>query len=586
MKSLKRKRQTKYRELIREFILKIAVVSLIAALNWAGISAIGKTFAYFSDSENSNANTYQTGTLDFSLRSGQSNFVPQEKVSNLKPGDSVARDIYIKKEGSLPFKYTAHTEPATTCDLILYNALQLKVWYNYYTATPTSPNYHENRVMALKYNGLLKDFNLRALNLDDPDLQIPNGHPYFENNFYGPDEHWFYATEIILPPDVSAELQDKSCEFKFVFDGWQTDFATSSAGFTDTESITSTISTGNWMPGVSVTHPNGGETWYLVPNGWPGGDPIKSALCIALGMNSQCQYPIRWQATNPIGDDNDLLINIEFSADSGADWMTPPIATSTSNTGEYWWKPPFDTGYITDNGRIKVTATNKDYSFLTNFDISDNDFCPPMINSEEEAIQLLASLNGVSPSAELSILGIGSNDGSTGDPISGEAPGSTEETVTSTQETPTTTKETTTTTEAMTTENITATESTTTESTTTEEATNNEEMASPEATTTEATTTEEATITGQETTTTTSASSEQATEEATTSDETATTAEETVPEPTPTNPETILVEPVTLPGDISLDDDSGSDNNDSEPRGDDGGVDDGPASTTNESGTN
>ena len=397
---LKRKKIKLDQKMIKKSALKILIVLILIGLNWTWLLAVGRTFAYFNDTEDSDANTYQAGILDFSLRSGQSNFAPTETALNMKPGDTVSRDVYIKKEGSLPFKYTAVSEPvAGSCDLELYEALQLKVWYNYYTATPTAPNYHEFRTMVPKYDGLLKDFDLRSLNPDDPDLQIPNSHNYFDNLFYGSDEHWFYASEIILPSEISAELQNKSCDFKFVFDAWQTDFTMNSGGFTDTESITSTISTGNWMPDVTVMYPDGGEVWYLIPNNWPQ-NPSQSALCESLGMNSQCQYPIDWVATNKIGPDIDLLIDIYYSVDSGASWMSPPITLGTSNDGRYWWKPPFDTSYITENGRVKVVATHKDYSFLTDFDISDNDFCPPMISNEAEAMALLASLNNVVPSTE------------------------------------------------------------------------------------------------------------------------------------------------------------------------------------------
>ena len=159
-------------EIFRKSILKIVVFLMIVVLNWMGISAIGRTFSYFSDTENSPGNSYQAGTLDFSLRSGQNNFVPAEKASNMKPGDSVARDIYIKKEGELSFKYNAVSEPVDgECDSELYDALQMKIYYNYYTAAPSEPNYQENRTMVLKYNGPLKDFNLRDLT-NDPDLQI------------------------------------------------------------------------------------------------------------------------------------------------------------------------------------------------------------------------------------------------------------------------------------------------------------------------------------------------------------------------------------------------------------------------------
>ena len=169
----KRKKRPKINNIVKNSILKIAVFSLFVGLNWAGLSAVIETIGYYNDTEDSPANTYQAGALDFSLRSGQSNFVPLETALNMKPGDTVARDIYIKKEGILPFKYTAVSEPVEgSCDIELYNALQLKIWYNWYDATPTAPNYHEYRHMDLKYDGLLKDFDLRALNPDDPDLQI------------------------------------------------------------------------------------------------------------------------------------------------------------------------------------------------------------------------------------------------------------------------------------------------------------------------------------------------------------------------------------------------------------------------------
>ena len=46
---------------------KIILLLLIIGLNWSGISAIGETFAFFSDAENSTNNIFQAGTLGFSL---------------------------------------------------------------------------------------------------------------------------------------------------------------------------------------------------------------------------------------------------------------------------------------------------------------------------------------------------------------------------------------------------------------------------------------------------------------------------------------------------------------------------------------
>jgi len=230
---------------MKKLLIKTSCVVLIICLNWAGLSAIGETMAYFNDTENTNTNSLEIGTLDFSLRSGQGNFSPSIKTGNMMPGDSVTRDIYIKKDGSLPFKYQAHSESILgSCDEDFYNALELKVWYNYYhTQEPSSPNYHEYRTMALKYSGSLKDFDL----INDSDLQIPNSHDYFNNSFYQENEHWFYF-QISLPSDALADLQNKACEFKFVFEGWQDNVDNyGDGGFTDVEEIISILQSGRWI---------------------------------------------------------------------------------------------------------------------------------------------------------------------------------------------------------------------------------------------------------------------------------------------------------------------------------------------------
>ena len=216
--------------MIKKSISKILIILIFFGLNWAGISAIGETFAYFSDTENSNSNTYQTGTLDFSLRSGQTNFVPPEIANNMSPGESVTRDIYIKKDGSLPFQYDSHSEPTpstSSCDLEFYDLLELKVWYNWYDDI--------GKHMDLKYDGFLKDFDFAI----DTDLQIPNSHPYYYNVFYGPNEHWFYFR--VTYPSEASKLTGQQCEFKFIFEGWQTNLVNSSSGFSDTEEIHSTL---------------------------------------------------------------------------------------------------------------------------------------------------------------------------------------------------------------------------------------------------------------------------------------------------------------------------------------------------------
>ena len=194
---------------MKKSISKIITLLTVFGFIQAGIFGIGNTNAYFVDEEISQGNNYSAGILDLSLRSGQTNFVPPEIANDMDPGESVARDIYIKKEGSLPFQYDARSEPILgECDLEFYNLLELKVWYNWYDDI--------EKHMDLKYNGLLKDFDL----ITDSDLQVPNSHPYYSNVFYGPDEHWFYFS--IAYPLEAPELTGQQCQFKFAFNGWQT----------------------------------------------------------------------------------------------------------------------------------------------------------------------------------------------------------------------------------------------------------------------------------------------------------------------------------------------------------------------------
>ncbi len=215
-------------------VFKLFVFLLIVSLNWSGAFGFSYTYAYFNDGELSLNNSLVTGTLDFSLRSGQPNFVPPEFASNLNPGQAVARDIYVKKEGSLPLSYGVYSEPvAGSCDLEFYNVLELRVWYNYYINEPSYPGDHSNRIMVKKYQGPLKDFDIDPGNID---FQIPNSiRPHFSNNFYGENEQWLYFQ--VVYPEEAEKLFEKSCEFKFVFEGEQI----GGNGFSDQEEIYSTL---------------------------------------------------------------------------------------------------------------------------------------------------------------------------------------------------------------------------------------------------------------------------------------------------------------------------------------------------------
>ena len=304
--------------------LKIIMIAIIIALGCLGILTIGKTVAYFNDDETSSENIYSAGTLDFSLDSS---------------GDDASRDVNIINNGTLGFQYRVKTDNISGK---LCNYLNL------------SADLEGTSV----YIGPLSSFDYEA------------------GEFSDLTDNWHFTTSLDSnDPDLDSndpDLQDKTCSFDLVFDAVQID----GTGFSDQEIISNSIASNNWLPIVDLTYPVGGETWYIVPDSCSS-IPACASWCENHGMNANCEYPITWTATNQIGPHSDLLIDLYFSRDSGASWLTQ-IASGEENDGEFWWKIPYNTDYVTDHARIKVKATHKVYSSLWADDMS-GDFCPPML---------------------------------------------------------------------------------------------------------------------------------------------------------------------------------------------------------------
>ncbi len=77
--------------LAQKSAMKITAGILIISLNWLGIFAIGRTTAYFIDSEISQGNIFSAGTLDFSLTSPTDDFVPQDECDDSDNEDDIGR---------------------------------------------------------------------------------------------------------------------------------------------------------------------------------------------------------------------------------------------------------------------------------------------------------------------------------------------------------------------------------------------------------------------------------------------------------------------------------------------------------------
>jgi len=131
------------------------------------------------------------------------------------------------------------------------------------------------------------------------------------------------------------------------------------------------------LPEVQVIWPNGNEILYV-------------------GRT----YTLKWTAVNHNGLDSDLKIDIWYSKDSGNSWAS--IVKGTENDGSFDWRIPLclDDGkggcYYTPshNARIKVMAFGPENFMVQDWDMSDNDFCPPIDYSllTPEEIEILKEM--------------------------------------------------------------------------------------------------------------------------------------------------------------------------------------------------
>lgn len=245
--TMKEKRNKKKETLggIGKKVMRFCRISFCLALVVA-LSSVETTSSFFSDIETSSI-SMEAGTLEMELRSGQSNFSPSSRADNLKPGESIARDIYVGKTGSLPLRYGATVQKDPTCDTNLFEGLNLRVYYNFYhTQNPEYPSYHQYRTMKTVYDGKLSDFALNDSVPNDDDLQIPNANPHFNNRFYEENEHWLYF-RVELPVGAADSLQNKNCAFDFNFESWQTSNSDSTSGFHDKASLSNGITTNIWV---------------------------------------------------------------------------------------------------------------------------------------------------------------------------------------------------------------------------------------------------------------------------------------------------------------------------------------------------
>src|SRR3989344_9569449 len=180
------------------------VILLIIGLNGGRLSAVGYTAAFYTDTEVSNANLIVTGKLDFIL--DEESWTPAGEELDLRPGDSVSREITIIDDHGIDFKYIVFPEK-TDGNNDFCNALELDARLE----------------GVLQYSGPLFDF-LSAT-----------------TTFSTTTDDWKFNVSL---PAISPEFNNKSCRFDFVFSGWQEEFPNEGEGYNDQERSSNIIQTG------------------------------------------------------------------------------------------------------------------------------------------------------------------------------------------------------------------------------------------------------------------------------------------------------------------------------------------------------
>ena len=191
---------------------KIGFFAVMICFAFYGMSILSGTSSYYNDTENSNANTFSAGTLDFSL-SSVGDFSP----TTLNKSESAVRTINLNQNGSLGFQYSARVS-ALSGDICNYLDL---------TATLDGVGV---------YSGLLKNF------------------VYGSTTFSAP-EQWIFTAK--LQAGAPDSIQGTTCNFDFVFNGTQI----GGVGFSDQETINNNVAAKYWNPPVVLNEflPNAGE---------------------------------------------------------------------------------------------------------------------------------------------------------------------------------------------------------------------------------------------------------------------------------------------------------------------------------------
>ena len=229
-------------------------------------------------------------------------------------GDSPTHSVGCAAGGSGPI----------SCGQVYPN--DMSVWMIYGPFSLADPNYTAAELR----------FNYRLDSEQDYDyfnvLASTNGTNFFGVNTSGTDAPQASVLDLAAVPSQSGTqnlLGQSQVWIGFLFTSDESVAAANGAQVDDVEVVVASA-VSNQAPQVSVTSPNGGESWQ-----------------------AGSTHAITYTASDPDSGPSAITIALDYSTNGGSSWTA--IASSQSNTGSYQWTVP---SVATSSARVRVRASD------------------------------------------------------------------------------------------------------------------------------------------------------------------------------------------------------------------------------------
>ncbi|MCL5256789.1 MAG: CalY family protein [Chloroflexi bacterium] len=152
---------------MRRILISVLIIGAVIA------AVAGSTFAYFSDTVQSTANEFTTGTLTLNIQDNDEgpNHGPVSATwkspSNWAPGETFTSTVILKNAGNMPITYLGVDWTHPQGDAALLDRIQVVSWWEYNSTTGWHDYLDPNATPKQDYAHLIKTANPNYMTLLD-----------------------------------------------------------------------------------------------------------------------------------------------------------------------------------------------------------------------------------------------------------------------------------------------------------------------------------------------------------------------------------------------------------------------------------